>query len=102
MDWWINGLVDWWIGGLVDWWIGGLMDGGASFVPLTRSSSTTSSLSVHGRKFGDVFSSVPDGAYVSWLLAPNDESVGYFLSPCRAGNTATNFCLGVLIGNFPI
>ncbi len=35
-------------------------------------------LGTPGRKFGDVFSFVPD------LLT--DESVGYLLSPCRAGD----------------
>jgi hypothetical protein len=40
-----------------------------------------------GRKFGEVFSFVPDGTYISLILGPTDESVGYFLSPCRATNT---------------
>src|SRR6185369_13996124 len=53
-------------------------------------------LGAQGRKFGEVFSFVPDGTYISLLLGPTDESVGNFLSPCRAMNTATNRVGGCL------
>jgi hypothetical protein len=41
---------------------------------------------------------VRDGTLVSLLLARIDEydSVGNFVSPCRAANMSTNLCLGVL------
>ncbi len=43
-----------------------------------------------GHNFGDVSSFVPDGTYHGRPLLPTDKSVGYFLSPCRAGDMTLN------------
>ncbi len=43
-----------------------------------------------GHKFGDVFSFVPDRTYPGRPLLPTDKSVGYFRSPCPAGDMTLN------------
>src|SRR5258705_2184983 len=54
------------------------------------------SLSAPGHKFGDVFFFRPCRDLSLPIPLPTDESVGYFLSPCRARNMTVKLCPSLL------